>query len=318
MCLMTIMMVFSMSAYALDKKDGVYQIGTADDLIAFAELVNGGETSADAVLTADIDKGNDGTMIGKDGVDYQGTFDGQGHSITINMFSAGANGTAVFRNIGASAIIRNLKVQGTITTDMKYAAGIAAWSRGTIEGCYIDLNIVSGVAGDATHGGVAGVTYQGAMIINCLAKFTINGATTTNCGGIVGWCSERTNIINCLVINDGSEFQVDGNSGTIGRNDGNLLTVNLENYTADIYDNRPGGASTNNYATNAWGNTKCVTIVPYDDLASGQICYQLNNDQSHIAWVQKIGTDPFPVPAAFGGGQVYASGTTNCDGKSRG
>ena len=206
MCLMTIMMVFSMSAYALDKKDGVYQIGTADDLIAFAELVNGGETSADAVLTADIDKGTDGTMIGKDGVDYQGTFDGQGHSITINMFSAGANGTAVFRNIGASAIIRNLKVQGTITTDMKYAAGIAAWSRGTIEGCYIDLNIVSGVAGDATHGGVAGVTYQGAMITNCLAKITINGATSTNSGGVAGWCDGRTNIINCLVINDDSSF----------------------------------------------------------------------------------------------------------------
>ena len=318
MCLTAIMMVFSMSAYALDKKDGVYQIGTADDLIAFAELVNGGEASADAVLTADIDKGTDGTMIGKDGVDYQGTFDGQGHSITINMFSAGANGTAVFRNIGASAIIRNLKVQGTITTDMKHAAGIAAWSRGTIEGCYIDLNVVSGVAGDATHGGVVGVSYQGAMIINCLAKFTINGATSTNNGGITGWCDGRTNVINCLVINDGSSFQIDGGSGTIGRNDGNLLTVDLPNYTADIYNNRPSGASTNNYATNAWGNTKCVEIVTLDDLKSGKICYQLNNDQSHIEWVQTLGTDDFPVPAAFGDGRVYASGTTNCAGKAEG
>ena len=173
MCMMTIMMVFCMSAYALDKKDGVYQIGSADDFNAFAQLVNGGEASANAVLTADIDKGTDGTMIGKDGVDYQGTFDGQGHTITINMFSAGENGIAVFRNIGARAFIKDLKVKGTITTDMKHAAGIAAWSRGTIVGCYTDLNVVSGVAGDATHGGVVGVAYQGAMIENCLAKFTI-------------------------------------------------------------------------------------------------------------------------------------------------
>ena len=64
MCLMAIMMVFSMSAYALDKKDGVYQIGTADDLEEFAALVNGGEVYANAVLTADIDRGIDGTMIG--------------------------------------------------------------------------------------------------------------------------------------------------------------------------------------------------------------------------------------------------------------
>ena len=316
LCMTALLSFVATAAWALSEVNGVYQIGTAEDLIAFAELVNGGNPGANAVLTADIDRGTDGTMIGKDGVDYQGTFDGQGHTITINTFSSGADGVALFRNVGARALIQNLKVQGTITTDKKHACGIAAWSRGTIRGCYVDVNVVSAVAGDATHGGIVGVGYQGGMIENCLAKFTIKGATSTNNGGIVGWCSERTNVINCLVINDGSEFQIDGNSGTIGRNDGQLQTVNLTEYIGNEYDKRPGGASTNNYATNAWGNTKCVTIVPYDGLADGRICYQLNNDQSHIAWVQQIGTDPFPVPAAFGSGQVYASGPTDCDGKS--
>ena len=318
LCLTALLSVVSTAAWALSEVGGVYQIGTANDLIAFAELVNAGNPNANAVLTADIDKGTDGTMIGKDGVDYQGTFDGQGHTITINMFSGDTNGTAVFRNVGAHALIKNLKVQGTITTDKKYAAGIAAWSRGTVQGCYVDVNVVSAVAGDATHGGVFGVAYQGAMVENTLAKFTINGVTTENCGGIVGWCDGRTNVINCLVINDGSSFGINGSSGTIGRNDGNLQTVNLSEYIGNEYDNRPSGASTNNYATNSWGNTKCVTIVPYEDLADGRICYQLNNDQSHIAWTQTIGTDPFPVPAAFGGQQVYASAPTDCDGKSEG
>ena len=319
MCLTAIMMVFSMSAYALDKKEGVYQIGTADDLIAFAELVNGGEASANAVLTADIDKGIDGTMIGKDGVDYQGTFDGQGHTITINMFSAGEDGTALFRNIGRRAFIQNLKVQGTITTDKKYAAGIAAWSRGTIRGCYVDLTVQSSISGDATHGGIAGVAYQGTIVENCLAKFVITGATTNNCGGLVGWASDHINIINSLAITDDSSFDLSNNgSNAISRNNGNLGVVNLNEYVGNEYEKRPSGACYNNFATQNWGSNNATTIVAYGDLADGQVCYQLNNDQSEIAWVQQIGKDPFPVPAAFGTGQVYASGATGCDGKSEG
>ena len=321
LCLTALLSVVSTAAWALSDVNGVYQIGTADDLKAFAELVNGGEGMPylNAVLTADINKGADETMIGRDGLDYQGCFDGAGHTITIDVINQDADGTAIFRNVGDNALIKNLKVQGTITTNKKYASGIAAWSSGTIRGCYIDVNVVSAMAGDATHGGVVGVAYQGAMIENCLAKFTINGATTQNSGGVVGWCDGRTNVINCLVINDGSNFDLSNNgSGTIGRNDGQLQTVNLSDYIGNEYDNRPGGASTNNYATNAWGNTKCVTIVNYNDLADGRICYQLNTDQSNIAWVQQIGTDPFPVPAAFGQGQVFASGPTDCDGKSEG
>ena len=324
LCLMMLFSVVSTAAWALSEVGGVYQISTADDLIAFAELVNGGNAYANAVLTADIDKGTDLTMIGKDGVDYQGTFDGQGHTITINATNTHEEtkdeyqGTAIFRNVGANALIQNLKVQGTIVTNQKLAAGIAVWNRGTIRGCYIDVSVDSSVDGDATHGGVCGVAYQGAMIENTLSKFTISGAKTVNCGGIVGWCDGRTNIINCLVINDDSSFNINGESGTLGRNPGNIVNVNLSNYIGHEYDNRPGGASTNNYATKAWGNKKCVEVVSYEDLADGRICYQLNNDQSHIAWAQTIGTDPFPVPAVFGGQQVYASATTDCSGKMDG
>ena len=52
LCLMAIMMVLGMSAYALDQKDGVYQIGTAQDFRDFAALVNGSDPYACAELTA--------------------------------------------------------------------------------------------------------------------------------------------------------------------------------------------------------------------------------------------------------------------------
>ncbi|MBQ4003100.1 MAG: hypothetical protein II600_03905, partial [Bacteroidaceae bacterium] len=68
-------------AWALSQVDDVYQIGTAQDLADFAALVNGGETGAKAVLTADIDmKDVIITGIGTSSQRFVGTFDGQGHT----------------------------------------------------------------------------------------------------------------------------------------------------------------------------------------------------------------------------------------------
>ena len=319
MCLTTIMMVFSMSAYALNKVGDVYQIGTADDLEEFAVLVNGGEVFACAELTADIDRGIDGTMIGTEKQMYQGTFDGKGHTIKINMYPEDYN-AALFQYAGFGAVIQNLKVQGTITTASKFAAGIVARNYGIIRGCYADITIKSSFAGDATHGGIVAVGMGGCTVENCLAKIAITGETTTNCGGVVGWAEKRTNIVNCLVLSDDCTFAYsdasNGHSSNISRNEGSLASIDVENYNADPYANRPKGACYNNYVTNQWSDNIATTVVPYADLADGRICYQLNNDQSRIAWVQRIGTDPFPVPAAFGTGRVYASASTGCNGQT--
>ena len=321
MSLTTIMMVFSMSAYALNKVGDVYQIGTADDLEEFAVLVNGGEVFACAELTADIDRGIDGTMIGTEKQMYQGTFDGKGHTIKINMYPEDYN-AALFQYAGFGAVIQNLKVQGTITTASKFAAGIVARNYGIIRGCYADITIKSSFAGDATHGGIVAVGMGGCTVENCLAKIAITGETTTNCGGVVGWAEKRTNIVNCLVLSDDCTFAYsdasNGHSSNISRNEGSLASIDVENYNADPYANRPKGACYNNYVTNQWSDNIATTVVPYADLADGRICYQLNNDQSRIAWVQRIGTDPFPVPAAFGTGRVYASAATGCNGKAEG
>ena len=319
LCMTALLSVVTTAAWALSEVNGVYQIGSADDLKAFAELVNGGQADARAVLTADIDKGLDGTMIGRDGLDFQGIFDGNGHTITINMFSEGSQGTALFRNVGVRGLIQNLKVQGTITSDQKFASGIAVWSNGIIRGCYIDLTVNSSFAGDATHGGLVAVARRGTVLENNLVKFKVLGATTQNCGGLIGWCDHPVTAANNLVITDGSTLDVsNGGSANIARNGGNVRAVNLENYNQDIYANRPNGASSNNYVTNQWGDNAATSVVSYDNLADGRICFQLNTDQSKINWVQRIGTDPFPVPAAFGSGQVYASAPTACDGKSEG
>ena len=296
-------------------EEGFIEIGSEDDLQAFAELVNGKNPYANAILVADIDKGTENYRIGRDGQDYQGIFEGAGHTITYDM-TFNEQGAGLFRNVGVHALIQNLKVQGTITTSDKFAGSIAGWNSGRIVGCYADVTINSSVNGDATHGGLVGIGYRGTVIENCLVKVAINGESTQNCGGVVGWANDKLNIVNCLVVTDGSTMNYASGSNNISRNGGNINVVNLDNYNANPYENRPAGASYNNYVTQQWGDNNATTVVAYGDLADGKICYQLNNDQKNIAWVQTIGTDAFPVPAAFGSGQVYASGATDCKGTS--
>ena len=295
-CLLAAMLLVSRAAMAIGYAGDVIKIGTAEELKAFAELVNSGVDGANfaaAELTADIDYGTESTMIGSGDFNFQGCLDGKGHTIKINMFGS-ADGQALFRNLGINGRVKNLKVVGKITTEYKYAAGIAAWSTGTITNCAIDLEIVSSIAGDGTHAGVAGVSYRGSVIANVLAKTTINSAGTTNCGGVVGWADAHTVIENCLVINDITLSTPDG-SATIARNVGNIKKAY------------------NNFYTKAYGDTTGGTLVSEEDLKSGKVCFLLNHDQSDIQWTQNIGEDNYPVPFKTQK-QVYCSADTKCDG----
>ncbi len=325
--LLAMLMTFSTSAYALEKTDGVYQIGTADDFVAFAQIVNGGDRTANAILTANIDLGSTTTQIGVGG-DYQGLFDGKGYSITIALPDrTDGEGPALFRGIGNRGIVQNLKVQGTITTGTyKHSAAIANYTAGIIRCCFADVtfNASFGDNADASIGGIAGQLNRPAIIENCLSKIKIIGSTTHKCGGLAAWVdAQRVNIVNCLVINDENSnfYWADNKSaGLVRDGDGLRKAVNLTTYNADSYKNRPEGANANNYVTNDWGVLSLgTTVVTPQEVASGKVCYQLNSDQSHIGWVQNIG-DPYPVPAVFGTdkGQVYASAPTNCQGKADG
>ena len=325
LCLTALACVISVAAYALDKNgEGVYQIGTAEDLKAFAELVNGGELHACAQLTADIDYGVEQTMIGTSSANrFDGTFDGQGHTIKYNFY-AESSVSALFGYTGGAALIENLHVIGTIQTNFKYAAGMVGYHRGIIDNCISEVTITSGVSGDATHGGLVAISQQGAFITNTLVKSTITGTATQNCGGVVGWCDDRTNIQNCLVINNG-EFDVTTGSNSFARNaSGAMQVFNVDKYKKFRAAENPGdatslqsGACYNNFATSLWGeNAASGTIITEDDLKSGKICYLLNHDQSKATWKQTIGEDEYPLPGVFGEGhkQVYASVATNCHG----
>lgn len=69
----------------LELKDGAYEIGSLDQLKLFRDAVNEGYNfkGETVKLTASINLNNEEwTPIGKSGATFQGTFDGQGNTVS--------------------------------------------------------------------------------------------------------------------------------------------------------------------------------------------------------------------------------------------
>ena len=116
-------------AWAIEQdSDGYYLIGSVQDWKRFAELVNSGtNTAANAKMIADVDLGDDQTYISPDwhgefsNLHYHGTFDGQGHTLTVHYNSDKYFHTPFSQTSGAT--IKNLHVAGTIEGN-NYSAAI--------------------------------------------------------------------------------------------------------------------------------------------------------------------------------------------------
>ena len=286
--LTALMCLTGMNAWALEQDgSGVYQIGTAQDLIDFAALVNGGTGGANAVLTADIDMdGKSYTPIGQDGKDYKGHFDGQGHRILNLTTNAGNNNQALFGQAVGGAIIENIiidkscKMQGTAFT-----AGILGhvWGDGVIvRNCGNEADIKGSAQNSA---GIVGCSERVVTISNCYNTGSITGAREN--AGICGWMGSSSSVIeNCFSIATG----IDG---------------------AAMYRNE-GASATNLYQIQGQQGTAFTN----EQLTSGELCYLLNGKNPDGPWRQNIGTDNMPKP--FGTYKVYANGSLRCDGQSLG
>ena len=181
---------------AIDPSDGAYVINNKNDWDRFCALVNSGNNywSKTVKLTADIGTAQDpvttkaGGWVEGNFKDFQASFDGQGHTLTVNYFDG-----APFQGT-INATIRNLHVAGNITANSQFAAGFVSEAHYglTIENCRSSVAISSSVSGDGTHGGLVGVLYHdnnsNVNITGCVfdgSITTTNG--TNNCGGFIGW-----------------------------------------------------------------------------------------------------------------------------------
>ncbi|MBP5375524.1 MAG: hypothetical protein J6Y38_04235 [Bacteroidaceae bacterium] len=183
-------------------KDGRFILRTAEDWEAFARLVNTeGKKGLDAIMAADIDLGAIQTMVGTSNRPYEGTFDGNGHTLTVCYDTVDVENAAPF-SVVTSPTIKNLHVTGKIVSNKKFAAGIVGSVYGDLHlyNCRSSAVVGSTISGDATNGGLVGLVNQGsyAEVSNCLFDGQLLGKNSDSMGGLIGWSHTAPVITNCL------------------------------------------------------------------------------------------------------------------------
>ncbi len=264
--------------------EGNYLLGSAYDWKLFATLVNGGNTTANAKMTADIDLGDDQTKIGiAESKPYSGTFDGQGHTLTINYTSDNTL-NAPFPDIN-NATIKNIHITGTIQSSDSQPAAIGL-SRGTstIENLWSSLNITGTPNGSKWKetSGIVGLVISGNLTMNdCIFTGTNSSSGDYN-GCFVGYIdSGSATITSCLSV---GEFNYLGSgSGFRG--------THTNCYVKQFPASYPAG----------------VTQTTDETLADGTIAYTLQNHRGELVWGQRIGIDAEPVLTNDENYRVYRS-----------
>ncbi|MBO4645314.1 MAG: InlB B-repeat-containing protein [Bacteroidales bacterium] len=195
---------FILKSEALNDADLI--IRTDEDWDAFATEVSNGNTyqGKTVKLAADIRVVR---VVGDEYHAFRGTFDGCGHTITLNL-SGGYEDLAPFTAI-ADATIQNLKLDGTIRFSRHRPASITSYVEGnsTIRNCWSNVNIISNYsASDWVDAGAMVACVKSNATINlsdCLFTGIIRYNTSNyEGGGMVGWTRDyaRANLRNCLFM----------------------------------------------------------------------------------------------------------------------
>lgn len=135
---------------------------------------------------------------------FQGIFDGNGHTLTVNLTNSGGNVAPFYYLYGGT--IMNLTVSGGVTTAGSFNAGLVARTHGGInyiQNCIIHTNVAVGDYG----GGVVGHADNASSltISDCIYDGTITH-TGSYAGGFIGWYNNNQTLdlvmTNCLFKGD--------------------------------------------------------------------------------------------------------------------
>ena len=192
--------------------NGVYQIATPENLLWFQRRVSAGQTTINAVLTADIDlstvcsaeQGN-WTPIPA----YGGTFDGKGHKISkLYISEATVAKQGLFAELSATGVVQNVGAENStvsMTTTKKINNACAAIlvgrnSGGIILNCYVANSSVTTYGTLNGQGAAICGSDQGGRVLNCFSR---NNTITekNNKGQISGICGySKGHIENCYTV----------------------------------------------------------------------------------------------------------------------
>lgn len=259
-----------------------YVIADAADWTTFTNWINnsnGTYGSKCYKLGADI---TISSMAGTSSYKFKGTFDGDGHTMTLDNLSSSGEFCAPFRYVDGATIKRlhttGKVVAGTDTSNDKFRTGLVGESKGTttISNCWSSVTITSEIDGDGTHGGFVGVINGGTLTLNnCLFDGTISGAKTHSNGGFVGWNNNTLNINNCLMA--GTMDVLATNGATFSRNKISSISNSYYVTAHGTVQGTAVGTMTNSELQEALGNgweissDKVVPVMDIKNLTAGSI-----------------------------------------------
>ena len=245
----------------LINNDDIIEIGTVEELKAFRDDVNSGNTyeGKTILLTSDITLNEEWVPIGKydasstnpdDNINkkFCGIFDGNFHKI-YNL---------------------------TINSSEKAKGLFALVKQGTIK----NIGIESGnISSNSTVGSIIGYAYDNANILNCYNKSNIS-VSGRYAGGIVGYAKNNVNIQNCY--NTGNIIAEQNSSGICGQLENSIILNCYNKGTITGTDNVVGGISSSIIGTVSILNTyNSGYIKSNNNLYVGAIIG--TNGQTHLS-----------------------------------
>lgn len=241
---------------------GAYLIGSVGDWIGFSNIVATTQ-NANAKMTADVNLGSNQSHIGsmeEGGYAFSGTFDGQGHTLTVAYVGEGSQLVSPFSKI-YGATIKNLHVAGTIQSTFAYVGVVGFVSGGTVNISNVwmsaSFSTTFGQADLAAFvGGSSGSAYV--TISDCLYTGSMS-STGSACGCFLGFY----------------------NSGTVIMN--NCLATGSYTYT---HPDLPGSYSNCYIKSYPISLVTGITQPTDENLSDGTTTTALNNGRKNGPWVQ--------------------------------
>lgn len=257
----------------------VQDIGTAE---AFAAMEPGGnyQLTADIIVTAPYAN------------DFSGTFDGDGHTVTLKI-TANTNYVGLFSKLAGGAVVRNVITAGSVTVDhtnkKSYVGGIAGYANAyenpiLIENC----KNTAAISGYKAVGGILGqgTNTNGITIYNCANTGTIAGANT-QIGGIAGSITATATIESCYNTGDVNGFS--NVAGIVGSgSSGTSLQVKNCYTTGQI--GIIEGSSNLSYGLVGGGKNKCSVANSYalENTASSEALVPKANSSSYQIQIDDV------------------------------
>ena len=317
-----------------DASKDEFTISTAAELAGLAKLVNEGNNFSGKTikLTQDITLNEDvltesgelnanssnfkqWTAIGTVDESFQGSFDGQNHTISGIYINNDSRYQGLFGQVEGGTI-QNLSVADSYIKANDYVGGIVGYnSNGTVSNCFNSGTVTgTGTYFYAAVGGIVGD--NDGTVSNCTNSGTVTG-TDAYVGGIVGYNSSDGEVSNCsnggTVTGTGTYFYV-AVGGIVGYNDygtvsncsnsGAVTGTGSGAYVGGIVGWNYNGTVSNCYyleQDGLQGVGRGSGTAPSDDemkktsveYASGEVVRLLDPDGD--TWGQKLDGNSFPV-----------------------